>query len=153
MRFPFNIMRHRQDGRHFQGDIFKWIFFNENCCVLIHISLKYVPKGPIDNNLALVQIMAWCQTGDKPLSEPMMAWFGDIYASLGLNEFSEIGNKSLAEPMMTKETYITLLRDEMLNPSIMRPVLSHHSAFWCSKTYWYQAISRHSNTDYIISMA
>ena len=31
--------------------------------------------------------MAWCQT-DKPLSEPMMAYFADecIYASLSLNE-------------------------------------------------------------------
>ena len=36
------------------------------------ISLKFVPKGPINNILALVQIMAWCPSGDKPLSEPMM---------------------------------------------------------------------------------
>ena len=36
----------------------------------------------IDNNLALVQIMAWCQTDDKPLSEPMMAWFGNTYMRL-----------------------------------------------------------------------
>ena len=33
---------------------------------------KYVPKGPINNIPALVQIMAWHRTGDKPLSEPMM---------------------------------------------------------------------------------
>ena len=36
------------------------------------ISLKFVPKGPINNNPALVQIMAWRRSGDKPLSEPMM---------------------------------------------------------------------------------
>ena len=29
-------------------------------------------KGPINNIPALVQIMAWCRPGDKPLSEPMM---------------------------------------------------------------------------------
>ena len=34
---------------------------------------KIVPKGPIDNKPVLVQIMAWYQTGDKLLSEPMMA--------------------------------------------------------------------------------
>ena len=40
--------------------------------IWIKISLKFVPKGPIDNIPALFQIMAWCQEGDKPLSEPMM---------------------------------------------------------------------------------
>ena len=35
--------------------------------------------GPIDNNTALVQLMAWRRIGDKPLSEPMMAWVGDAY--------------------------------------------------------------------------
>ena len=31
-----------------------------------------VPKVPINNIRALVQIMAWRRSGDKPLSEPMM---------------------------------------------------------------------------------
>ena len=69
---PMNLVRPRQDGRHFADDIFMCIFFNENCCILIKFSLKYVRKGPIDNNPALVQIMAWRRSGDKPLSEPMM---------------------------------------------------------------------------------
>ena len=30
-------------------DIFKCIFMNENVRILIQISLKFVPKGPIDN--------------------------------------------------------------------------------------------------------
>ena len=60
-------------------DIFKCIFLNEKFCRLIKISLKFVPKSPIDNNPALVQIMAWCQIGDKPLSEPMLTWFTDAY--------------------------------------------------------------------------
>ena len=34
--------------------------------------LKFVPRGPINNIPALVQIMAWRQPGDKPLSEPML---------------------------------------------------------------------------------
>ena len=53
-------------------DIFKWIFLNENVWISINISLKFVPMGPINNIPSLVQIMAWRQTGDKPLSETMM---------------------------------------------------------------------------------
>ena len=34
----------------------------------MYISLKLVPNGPVDNIPALVQVMAWCQPGDKPLS-------------------------------------------------------------------------------------
>ena len=67
-----NTLRPRQDRRHFADDIFTCIFFNENCCISIKFSLKYVRKGPIDNNPALVQIMAWRRSGDRPLSEPMM---------------------------------------------------------------------------------
>ena len=47
-----------QNGRHFADDIFKCIFMNEKFCIFIRISLKFVPKGPIDNRPALVQIMA-----------------------------------------------------------------------------------------------
>ena len=67
-----NTLRPRQNGRHFADDIFKCIFLNENVWIPIEISLKFVPKDPIDNILALVQIMAWRRPGDKPLSEPMM---------------------------------------------------------------------------------
>ena len=40
---------------------------------------KFVPKGPIDNNTALIQIMALRRIGDKPLSEPMLIGFTDTY--------------------------------------------------------------------------
>ena len=68
----FNTLRPRQNGRRFPDDIFKCIFLNENVWYSIEISLKFVPKGPINNSPALVQIMAWRRSGDKPLSEPMM---------------------------------------------------------------------------------
>ena len=70
--WAFNTLRPRLDGRHFADDIFTCIVFNENCCILIKLSSQYVRKGPIDNNRALDQIMAWRPSGDKPLSEPMM---------------------------------------------------------------------------------
>ena len=66
-----NTLRPRQHGRHFADDTLKRIFFNENDIISIKISLKFVPKGPINNIPALVQIMAWRRPGDKPLSEPM----------------------------------------------------------------------------------
>ena len=60
-------------------DIFKCIFFNENNRILIKIILKFVPRSPTDNKPALVQVMAWCRIGDKPLPEPMMDQFTDAY--------------------------------------------------------------------------
>ena len=65
----FNTLQPRQNGGHFADGIFKGISFNENVCFSIKMSLKFVPKSPIDNIPALVQIMAWCRPGDKPLSE------------------------------------------------------------------------------------
>ena len=68
----FNTLRPRWYEQHFADDIFKRIFINENVWIAIKISLKFVPKGPINNIPALVQIMAWRRRGDKPLSEPRM---------------------------------------------------------------------------------
>ena len=36
-------------------------FFNENCDISIQISLNFVPKDPIYNKSALVEIMSWCK--------------------------------------------------------------------------------------------
>ena len=67
-----NTLRPRQHGHHFAEDTLKRIFMNENVIISIKISLKFVPKGPIKNFPAMIQIMAWRCPGDKPLSEPMM---------------------------------------------------------------------------------
>ena len=67
-----NTLRPRQNGRHFPDDIFKWISLNENVWNSINISLKFVPRGAINNIPTMVQVMAWRRSGDKPLSEPMM---------------------------------------------------------------------------------
>ena len=63
----------------FADDIFNCIFLNENDRILIKISLKYVPRSPINNKPAWVQVMAWWRTGDKPLPGPMMTQFIDAY--------------------------------------------------------------------------
>ena len=69
---PFNTFRPWQNGSHYTDNIFKCILLNQNVKISIKISLKFVPKDPIDNIPSLVQIMAWRPTGYKPLSEPMM---------------------------------------------------------------------------------
>ena len=51
----------RQNGHHFPDDIFKCIFLNENVWISIKISLKFAPKGPINNIPALVHsaLLRW----------------------------------------------------------------------------------------------
>ena len=84
-------LRPRQNGRLFADDIFKGIFLNENFWLLN--KLKYVPKGLINNMAALVQIMAWRQTGDKTVSEAMLVCCTDAYmrysASMSLMKIGE----------------------------------------------------------------
>ena len=67
-----NTLRPRQNGGHFADDTFNRIFVNEIVRIAIELSLKFVPKGLINNIPALVQIMAWRRPGDKPLSEPVI---------------------------------------------------------------------------------
>ena len=61
-----------QSGHHFADDFFKLIFINV-------FWLLFVLKGTIDNKVALVQVMAWRRTGDKPLPKPMLTQFADAY--------------------------------------------------------------------------
>ena len=71
--------RAEQNGRHFADAIFNFIFSYENCFILIKMSLNFVHRGSIQNKLALVQIMAWHQRGDKPLSVPRMDQFNALW--------------------------------------------------------------------------
>ena len=72
IQWQFNTLRPRQNGRHFADDVFKCIFLNENVWILLKISLKFIPKSPINNIPSFIQIMAWRRPGDKSLSEPIM---------------------------------------------------------------------------------
>ena len=70
---------HGQNGRHFADDIFICIFATKKFCILIKMSLKFVPRGPIHNKSTLVSITAWRRIGTKPLSEPMANQFTDAF--------------------------------------------------------------------------
>ena len=80
-----NSLRWGQSGAHFTEGIFKCTFLKEKACIWIKISLKFVPMDPIYKLSALVHLFGISQIGDKPLSEPMMAQFTNVYMSLGLD--------------------------------------------------------------------
>ena len=42
-----------QNGRYFTDDFFGCILVNENVCIFIKISLKFVPGDPTDNDPVL----------------------------------------------------------------------------------------------------
>ena len=46
---------------------------------MIQISLKFVPRGPIDTKSALVQVIVCRLLGDKPLPKAMLTHFIDAY--------------------------------------------------------------------------
>ena len=51
-------------------DICNCIFFNENFHILFQIIyLKCVTEVPVNSKLALIQVMTWHRTGDKPLPQ------------------------------------------------------------------------------------
>ena len=54
----FSTLRMRQNGRHFADNIFRNIFSNQDCYILIQfqITLKFVPKGPINEKPLLKHI-------------------------------------------------------------------------------------------------
>ena len=63
----------------FTDDILKCIFMNVKSCITNRNPKKFIPKGSMDNNSALVQVMAWCRTGTKPLPEPRLTQFTNAY--------------------------------------------------------------------------
>ena len=50
----FNSSPPGENGRLFADNILRCIFMNEKFCISTKISLKFVPKGPVDSNPALV---------------------------------------------------------------------------------------------------
>ena len=82
-----NTLRPRQNGRHFVDDISRCIFVK--FCILIKISLKFVPMSPINNIPALV-----LDNGSAPNRRQAIIWTDAdpihwrIYVSLGGDELT-----------------------------------------------------------------
>ena len=87
----FHVLTHEAETKwtqlyrwHFQMHFTEWKYMNFED--FIKISQKFVPRGPINNISALVQVMAWRRPVDKTLSEPMMvSLLMHIHTSLSLN--------------------------------------------------------------------
>ena len=74
------------------SDIFQCMFLNKNLCVLIAISLKFVPESPMDNPPALVYMMAWpVRATSHYLNGWLSTLFSQIYVSLGLKILNRSG--------------------------------------------------------------
>ena len=88
---PVNKLRAKENGPYFWENTFKCIPLNANYCIFAEISHKFPSKGQTNNNSTLVQVMAWCRTGNKPLPEPMLTnishtiWHRQLIASAVTN--------------------------------------------------------------------
>ena len=146
MCLSVDTLRPTKNGHHFTDDIFECIFLNENSWISIKISLKFVPKGPINNIPSLVQIMVWRRPGDKPLSEQMMVnllthiYVAEVYTSLKFilkDQISNIpalvqimvwrrpGDKPLSEPVVVS----LLMHLCVTRPQWIKNIFSHHRVF------------------------
>ena len=75
--------------------------FSHELSLMKMFSLNIVPKGPINNIPALVQIMDWRHPGDKPLSGQMVVsllWYACVTRPqcVKLKYSLEVENKSNA---------------------------------------------------------
>ena len=84
----FNTLRPKENGRHFADHIcHAFIFVNENCWILIQISLKLVPRDPI-NTIQPHWFEYWLGA-EQATSHYLSQWwivYWRMHASLGLNE-------------------------------------------------------------------
>ena len=80
-------------------------FLNENDIIPVYILLKFVPRSPIDNRPALIQIMAWHRTGYKPLFELMLTQVTDAYMRHSASLLSD-GNYHVTTIVVTNSYFV-----------------------------------------------
>ena len=119
-----------QNGRHCAGDIFICIVMNGKFCVLIKVLRKFVLKGPIDNNPALVKKMAWRRICDMPLSERMMTSFPDKYMRHSSASMSwRVDHRYQANNYIIYSTILVLNQDARFVNSVCFPPENDGSSF------------------------
>ena len=64
--------------RHFQNHFLVWPLCHFDKWLNFSPGSIIFPRGPINNTVELVQIMVWCGTGDRSLSEVMMTRLTDV---------------------------------------------------------------------------
>ena len=98
---------------------------DENDRIPIQISLKFVPRRPIGNKPALVQVMAWCQTGDKPLPEPMLTQCTDTWRKWNFSEF---------------DIYVAVGGDELKSNSSQQKFWQRYWILWYYIGKWFKLL-------------
>ena len=86
-----NTLVSGQNGHPFARRQFQMHFRQWNMSISLKLSLKFVPKGPIDNKPSLISRMSWRRKGDKPLYQTMMAQFTDAYMLHWTSKSEHIG--------------------------------------------------------------
>ena len=170
---PINSSPLNKMANIFADEIFKRIFLNENIRISIKIRLKFVPRGSNDNKLALVQVMAWRCTGDKPLSELMWPdslthicgtrgrWFKSLQLiwRSDIHRFSSAGTQSSNEPIITQFTDLyrlqcvkfskvkNLSRSSQGRIALCLPHIHYEvtSRSWCPQGVWSNGLNGHFN--------
>ena len=130
----FNTLRPRQNRYHFADGIFKSIFVNENIWIFIKISLKFIPKGPINHIPALVQVMVWHQPGNKALqgspSKSSLALIQEFWnSSICLYE---IKKKNLSKSTCPTGSFTCPRQWEMASPHYLDQRWLDHSLIYAS---------------------
>ena len=87
---------------------------NENVWISIGISL---PKTQINNKSALFQIMAWRLIGDKPLSEPMMAYLTEGVFPLSVTTWRDSCVRAYAPLTLASPLTKNINKIEQVGPS------------------------------------
>ena len=116
--------RPEQNGCHSANNIYKCISMKEMFCIFNLNSLKFLPKGLIDNKSSLFQVTSWCRgaiigyliptcLGNNELPDPYM--FGQQWVTWSLHVWATMsyliptcsGNNELPDPYMFGQQWVT----------------------------------------------
>ena len=140
---------------YFQTHFLEW-----KSRIFIKVPVKFVPRGLINNVPALVQVMSWRRTGDKPLSEPMVVrspmqlcvtrpqWVKDGYSEIWIRIQFSFGNLGNCQPFCSRliKAQPTATRLGLCN-SLLRPYLTTLRVLqppgWDGVTVYWGHISPH----------
>ena len=70
-----NTFGWRKSWHQSADEILKCFFINEKYHIFIQISLRFIPKGPINNMPSMVQIMPWRHSDDNQLSDDSVVYW------------------------------------------------------------------------------
>ena len=119
---------------HFQMHFLEWLYFDWNVT-------EFVAKNPSSNVLALDEIMAGCQTSERPLSEPTVALYTEAYIDCLVQHCSNSSALSMQSLQVCTKPSICVIRsrrfrliysvDKWLHEHI-NPLLKNNTNIDCS---------------------